>query len=794
MKKWALGLNDPGAYTLAADARCGPTSYTNDHIWDVRLGGGEPAALDIRTSFGLRAQGFRIFHRFVEGDKAITDPQSFAKPIQVRRFYPNFLEATFSPFTGIETSLEYWVQKSQILVGRLIITNTRLSDREIRAEVIALLAPISGGTRMSVTEIEGVKVLCGQTADISPLVFMPGVPETDTGPYPSLGVNLNLLPGSSRTITWIQTAQVDPQTAFEVATEAAQQNWDTATARLDIQNAGLIEVETGNPDWNAAFALSQKTAFSLVVGPTDQLPNPSLVTSRQVDHGYSHRGDGNDYGHLWDGQTPIEADYLSTFLLPTNPEIMAGILTNFLETQTKQGIIDWKPGLGGQRSRQMATPLLTNLAWRIYEVTEDRAFLQAVYPQLLSFVQAWFSDQLDRDGDGLPEWARTSQSGFEDHPTYSQWEEWSQGGDISKSESPALCAMLYNEIQILIKIARIIEQTGPISALLALAENLKSAIDTSWDEATATYRNWDRETHFSPNGEMLHTQLGSGDIQMEREFEQPVRLHLQLNVDEEISPQILIFIHGTGASGNHRVERLAGDHFRWNLKRGNVSSVQTYTRVEFVQIAGLTDKDQISIAVMDFSVQDQTLFLPLWAQIPSPERAFELVKQTITNPESFWQDFGISACPNTSLVENHPGNLVYPIWNAFIGSGLLKYGYQDEAATLVTRVMTGIIANLKQNKAFYNFYHISYGHGIGELNTISGLAPLKFFLETLGVQIISPRKIKVYGENPFPWDVVIRYRGVSIEKGTSKTVVRFPGDQTISINTPESRLIMLENE
>jgi hypothetical protein len=794
MRTWALGFNDPGAYTLAADARCGPTNYTDDHIWDVRLRGGEPAALDIRTSFGLRAQGFRIFHRFVEGDTTLTDPQNFFEPVKVKRFYPNFLEVSFSPFTGIETSLEYWVRDSQTLSGRLKITNTRLSDREIRAEVIALLAPIWGGNRMSVSEFEGAKVLCGHTAEIAPLVFVPGAPETDTGPYPSLAFQFNLPPGASREIIWIHTAQAEPLTSFERARDFDIKSWDTETARLDIQSEGLIDIETGDPDWDAAFALSQKKAFNLLVGPTDHLPFKSYVHSRQVDHGYSNRGDGNDYGHLWNGQTPLEADYLSTFLLPTNPDLATGILNNFLDTQTQQGFIDLKPGLGGQRSRQMATPVLTNLAWRIFEITEDKAFLSMVYPKLLSFVQAWFSDHQDRDGDGLPEWARPMQSGFEDHPTYSQWEEWSQGGDISKAESPALCALLFNEIQLLIKMAGVLEQTGPISALLALADNLRSGIATSWDESSSIFRNWDRETHFSPNGEILHEQFGAGDIQLEREFGQPVRLHIQLKIEDDIPPQILIFVHGTSASGTHRVERLKGDQFRWNLKRGNASSEQTYSGVEYIQVSGLSIGDHISVQVMDFSVQDHTLFLPIWAKIPSPDRAFELIKQTITNPDLFWHDFGISACPHISPGENHPGNRVYPIWNAFIGTGLLKYGYQDEAAMLVTRLMTGIISNLKKNKAFYNFYRVTDGRGLGELNSIGGLAPLQLFLDTLGIQIISAHKIKVFGENPFPWDVIIKYRGLSIEKSKTKTTVKFPGGQTTVINSPDSRLIMIENE
>jgi len=794
MKKWNLGIEDPGAFTIAADVRGGGTNYTNDHIWDVRLPGGEPLALDIRTSFGLRARGFRIFPRFVEGDTALTDPREFAKPAQVQRIYPNFLEVSFSPFTGIDIRYEYWVPKSQILSGRMRVTNRRLTDRKIRVEIIALLAPTGGGEPMATLEMEGAKVLCGRTNGIFPLVFMTGVPKINTGPYPALAVDLDLPPGASRDFTWVHTAQADPKGSLELARDTSHLHWEAETARLAVQNEGLIEIETGDPDWDAAFALAQKTAYSLLVGPTGYLPYPSFVFSRQADHGYSNRGDGTDYGHLWNGQTPLEADYLSTFLLPATPDLAKGLLLNFLETQTQQGFVDWKPGLGGQRGRMMATPILTHLAWRIFETTEDRTFLKDVYPKLLSFVQAWFTNPQDRDGDGLPEWSRASQSGFEDHPTFSQWEEWAQGADISKVESPALCALLYNEIQQLVKIAGVLEQTGPISALLALADNLKSAIEFSWDGSASIYRNWDRETHFSPGGEVLHTQFGTGEIRLDREFERPVRLHLRVIVAGELPRQMAFFIHGTGASGTHRVEKIVEDQFRWNLERGNACSEQVYTAVEYIQISGLNEQDQISIQVMDLSGLDHTLLLPLWAGIPDQERAFELIKQTITNPDFFWKTYGISACPPEALDDNHPCQRVHMIWNSLIGTGLVTYGYYEEAANLVTRLMTSIIQNLKQNNAFYNYYHAGHGRGIGELNAVGGLAPLKLFLDTVGIQIISSRKIKVSGENPYPWEVNIRYRGLSVTKHKSKTVVTFPGGQTAVINTPEPRIVKVKNQ
>ncbi len=64
MPNWNLAAGDPLSLTLAADARLTTTDYTNDQIWELSLGGGEPAALALQTTYGLRAHWMRLFPRF----------------------------------------------------------------------------------------------------------------------------------------------------------------------------------------------------------------------------------------------------------------------------------------------------------------------------------------------------------------------------------------------------------------------------------------------------------------------------------------------------------------------------------------------------------------------------------------------------------------------------------------------------------------------------------------------------------------------------------------------------------
>jgi hypothetical protein len=50
---------NPLTLTLAADTRFSHPDYTDDQIWELRLQGGEPPALVLQTTYGLRARWMR---------------------------------------------------------------------------------------------------------------------------------------------------------------------------------------------------------------------------------------------------------------------------------------------------------------------------------------------------------------------------------------------------------------------------------------------------------------------------------------------------------------------------------------------------------------------------------------------------------------------------------------------------------------------------------------------------------------------------------------------------------------
>src|SRR5258705_4115021 len=105
--------------------------------------------------------------------------------------------------------------------------------------------------------------------------------------------------------------------------------------------------------------------------------------------------------------------------------------------------------------------------------------------------------------------------------------------------------------------------------------------------------------------------------------------------------------------------------------------------------------------------------------------------------------------------------------------------------------MAAIIQNLKQNRAFFARYHAEKGTGIGERNALSGLAPVGLFLKILGVDILSATRVKLEGENPFPWDVTIQFKGLKVIRGEKKTEVILPNGKSVTVTDTESTIVSL---
>lgn len=774
MREWKLGQGEPLLLTLAADPRLCSPEVGNDQTWELELGGGDPSALALRTTFGLRARLMRIFPRFHHGDRIVSDPGDFASQPLLRRFTPNFLLVTFSPFTGINVSAEYWIPDSHTAAGRFTMTNENPGPTSLLFELCGQLVPMEGQPLAAIS-MQSANVLAGRSMNLSPVIFLTGGPEFGPGPYPSLVIDISLGAGESRTLSWVQASLPDPADSFDHARLTAARSWEAERTHLEMLHASqIVDIHTGDPDWDAAFAFTQKLGFSLIMGSNSHFPHHNLLSSREPDQGFSMADPAGEVSGLWNTPLVQDASFL-TSNLPGPSKPVSDLFRTILEDHILATIGESIPGQPGKHGPWLAAPYLTSLAWKYALLTQDTEFMNEIFAKLDIFVHEWFSPMHDRDQDGFPEWDHPMQSGMGNHPVFSGWLEGSQGGDIRCAETPGLAAMLYEELLALAKIARVLDLPGRADELEMEAKSLGARIQEGWNSLSALYHNRDRDSHFSPEGKRIASLNGTGTFPVNCPVDQPVRVIVEVQVkgDHFKSPEVTILGDYFQEKRKETFERL---DFQWHSLRGVTTTRGLFTKISSVRVSGLERRDSVMISVMDFSREDISLFLPLWAGIPSMDQAQAMITGVLFSEDRFGRPYGIPFAPSQEQSQED----VYIPWNAMIGEGLLRYGYRQEAALLTSRLMAAVNQNLKNHHGFYKSYHAGTGAGMGDRNALQGIAPLGLFMKTLGVEILSAKKVVLSGRNPFPWPVTVKYRGLTVIRRLGMTDVVFPDGQSVT--------------
>lgn len=791
MRQWNLIISHPYALTLAADARLTSVDYFNDHIWCVALQGREPPSLMVFTTYGLRAASMRIFPIFSEKGISVYYPQDFFTQPCIRIALPNYLNLLFSPFQGIEVGMEVLVPHSHALLGRFKVSNQSDENRDITLQLAAQLIP-NQGEHLTHEEIKAAKILAGKCDNLAPVIFIQGGAEFAKGSFPGLQKTLLLPPHSEEVIAWAQVAEDSIETSLEQARSYATFNWSAERARLEMLNKAIVHIYTSNPEWDATLFFSQKEALNLLIKAPLNLPYTSCVSIRNIDQGFSRRGDGSDYNHFWNGQTPLEVFHMANILLSSSPEIIGQLVENFLAIQREDGFIDLKPGLSGQRSQVLATPILAELAWRVYLKLEDDQWLNKVYPALIRFVRFWFSSENDHDADGIPEWSHPLQLGTYHHPLYSEGSDKLPYLDISKTESPALCAFLYNECQVLLHMAEKLSLADDRPFLETCMRRMQKAIESMWNEEYHLYMDWDRDTHLIQPSVYLGEIHPNEILELNLEFRHPQRLVFQITSSTQRMPHFTLVVHAIGYTGSRRVYQISSHDFLWSWQKSCYSSSWLISALEKIEL--IAQDSKIHCEVFTFGTLNLNLsgILPWWAGIEISEEIDSHILQTLLDVTKFWQPFGLPFSPPDKATDTIlPTHHVSVLWNNFCIESLIRRGYKREASTLFTKLLNATTQTLKKYKSFSSWYDAYEGYGRGEQNELSGLLPVDTYLNLIGVHLFSTERI--YLEPPLPphSNITIQYKGLTIFRGKEKTTVTFPNGQSVIIDNDHPQLISL---
>lgn len=780
MQPWPIPLQSDFRLPLSADARHTSVDFLNDITWELAVGGGGVPALVVQTTAGLRLRSLRFFPRILNGPVTCSDPREFRTAPRLTRLSPGMVSLTAEVLPNLECMMDVCVCASQGISGRLSWRNSGEAALDFTLEWVGLLSPMGEGAPMAAQSFGMNTALSGRSGELHPVCFLSGGVYAGEGVFPALAVDVHLEAGETQAFAWACALLGSQAESFERAREETNRAWDAQIARIEMDDsATLLDVDSGDAEWDFAFRLAQREAQRLIM-PGEALPFPSFVLSRQPDQGFSFNGSGRDYPPAWSGQTALDALWITGLLVPGRRDTALGMLRNFLAVQTDDGSMDWRPGLAGQRSRHLAQPVLAGLASRLIGESPGALRLDEFYPGLLRFNDRWYAPQSDRDSDGIPEWEHAVQTGLEDAPVYDRWNPQGQGADIRSLHAPGLMAMLLRENRCLADMARSLKREEDAQCLDSRSLVLQQALDECWDEAAGTFRYRDAQTHLSPGALTIAEMDAPGTLRVRKSLSMARRLLLRVEAAPgERTRPLVVTIFGQSPDGAVE-EKIPAARIHWAQNVGRFTTRNVFIQVEQVQVAGLPPGDRLTVMGVDATSEDISLLLPLWAGVCSPQQAAVIVERSLPR---LMGRFGLRLWPENRAV--HVG------WNQIIGEGLINARQEPMAASILQGVMSAVAPFAARSGRFAEAYDSDNGSPMGESAALHGLAPLALFLQVLGIQQIGMNLVVWRGKSFFPRSVKLQYRGMKIIIDSGQARVVFTNGQQVTVNGPGTQRIFL---
>ncbi len=765
--------------SLAADARLSRTDYTDDHAWELLPGEGTSPALALQTRYGGRVGLASLVPMWVfdGGSRTVYQAQTYSRPPQLTGFAPGYARAEAELIAGLALTAEYWVMESQAVGARYTLTNNGQQAVTLRLDVFGHVVAKGEELKLAiVTLAEGGNALSfGSIGRLSPVVLMDGgrsvlVPGRRASP--KIGVDITLAAGETTRLRWVHAGTTDLRDSLALAKSWLGEDWELHFSRIAQAAAAIPIVEVGEPDIDAAIAVSYQYLMQAFLRPTNSLPHASFVANRTSTHGYSPAGDGTDHDRDWSGQHPQLAYLVAAAAATIDASLAQGIVLNYLAVQDADGAVDYKPGLAGQRAGFTALPLLARMAYTVFQYTEDDAFIREILPKLLRFYAHWFS--LDTDADTLPEWQNERQTGYLYFPTFGTGSVWAQNGDIHLAEGPGMASYLLSEGGSLRELARRLQDTAAEEQVIKRVAALQTVLDDLWREGRYAYR--DGATHNShPAVAVLEDARADEEHFPVQMLTPPARLVVRVTGGMSRAPRFTLRIDGTGADDQPITEMLTD--FPWYRTYGAVTTKQVFKEVKRIQAVGLSRVYRLDVQTFDTSRADIHALLPLWSMNITTPRSAELVTQ-LTDTAGFWRPNGVSMVPasdpNFDPSNQNGAGGVWLFWQTLIGEGLWDYGHIQQAYQMLRRILTVQAAVLRDEGHFSEFYHSEETRGLGESGQLAGIAPLHLLTRVLAVRIVSASRVWTGGS--FVWDrpVTVRQHGVVVTRSAEGTTITFP--------------------
>jgi hypothetical protein len=755
--------------TLAADQRFGELDLTNDQVWELDTSG-DPAAVAMRTSFGLRCSGLRIYPQFTLQGITLTDPHTFAAPVSLLKRRSNYLLLEFDPFTLLNVQLELWVPASQVLCCRFKLTNHNTAAMNFAVTWSVVLDPLDHGEHMSAMQMGVNTVLQGRSGELHPVLFLTGGPEPLERAHPSLEVRTTLPRGASRKLSWALAALDSVEASFSMARQSTSLAWDARAINGEMLDKSSILEFAGDGETNLEMLHeAQIKAHQLLVPASANSGRSTFLTRRQPDGRVfapvSRRQELISFSQV----NTYDAWMLSRLLLPANPQPVKEIIQSFIDIQQDDGSIPWAVSAGGAVSSAKTPPLLAGIVCDVYPSVNDKEWLHQVHSPLLRSLKAWFP----ATGENLPTWQNPLQAGLENNPLYEFNESTGLGMDATLIHSPALDSFLYHECAALLKIADWLGETDTVEWLKQTSERLSTALDGCWDADRSCYTYRDTETGQGYQHEAIHDFTRNGIFKMVRNFKTPRRLTLSVPGQSASTGAIHITLAGKIGETNLSEEIV----FRPKYSSQQSVTRKLFSRLESVEINGLPAKAALGLGTAGNDSEDISLLLPLWSGA-MPEEKIDLLIENSVLPR-YLSPSGLVKTPMDCTPSEI--NVILPFWNNLIIEGLVRCGRRDVAGKIVEPLLKAQLEQWQKNGYVSSAFTARDLLSRGELDTLAGLPAIWPLLQTMGIDRIVGKDIFFLGLNEYLPPITVKYKGTSIEMKSVQTTIQTLRNEKVEI-------------
>ena len=786
LRRQSITADQAFNFHLAADARSSRTDYVDDQAWVLRLGSRDEAALAFQTEYGGRAGLVSLVPMWRVDNRVIYQHIGYARQPIITAFAADFIQVEAAPVAEIDMVARFWVMDSRAAGGEFNLMNHSAEHRSLQLDLFGHVVINGRNHKLNVLTMADYSLALhlGEVGNLNPVVTLEGASVEIYGgriSSPKIGCVIELAPGASMRIPFVSAGLDDMRDSYSLAMNWMSRPWAPYFEQIDRHAAAMPIISTGKPSWDLLVDYSSAQLMKSLMDPTEHLPHHSLVAYRCADRGWSRRGDGADHVRAWSGQDPIMTYPAVAALAGIDAELAKGILRNYFAVQDETGIIDRRPGLGGQRQGVLQIPILARLCLMLVEETEDLEFAAEALPALSGFFTRWLAE--DADADGVPEWQTERQMGYMTFPTFGRGQAWAQGADPRQLESPDLLAYFISEADALRQLAALTGENETVDFAEAQLELLEAQLEDFWDGGRYRYR--DRDSHVTSAGvELVYRGAGDEAHEISVELEKPARVMVRVVGGVSQRPRITLMLEGKDLDGNDVTVEASVDDFLWQNRQGVYTTEQPLSQVERIAIRGLSRVYKVYASTLDSSRLDINALLPLWTGRLAPARAAALLDLAL-NEAHFLQPNGLTMVSasdrNYDPSNARGGGGIWIYWLTLVCEGLLKAGYRREATDVAKRLLDALARVLERDGKLAQFYHADEAKGFGEDHHLSGIAPLKLLGDVIGIRVVAEDKVWLGGEFTWGHPIRVEQHGVMVTRSADESRVAFPSGQVVTL-------------